>query len=260
MGSLGFTARKHLERIFGMESGYVLDFSDRTFGEFVHESIGVDPSDARYTAKGTSKANRLRGLWEVESDENVAKLTEDLIAYGVSLGRITETDAQAGRAHLLRRKEPAQPSLKSPLEFRGKLGDGAFADVYRAFDPQLQREVAVKIIKPEGAGATDALTQARALARVQHPNVGVVFSVENVRHPDTGEDVPGVVMELIDGKHLDKILEGPPLEPMFKGSEDDGANCLVVNERVTRRRPASAACASRLGELASAMPSAGAQR
>lgn len=101
---------------------------------------------------------------------------------------------------------------KKALEFRGKLGDGAYADVYRAFDLRLQREVAVKVIKPEGAGATDALTQARALARVQHPNVGVVFSVEDVRHPDTGEVVSGVVMELIDGEHLDKIVDRGSLD------------------------------------------------
>ena len=49
-----------LDRVFGMEGGYVLDFSNRTFEAFFLEELGVDIYDDRWAALGNSKANRLR--------------------------------------------------------------------------------------------------------------------------------------------------------------------------------------------------------
>ena len=49
-----------INRVFGMESGYVLDFSNRTFAEFFHDELDVDIDDPRWAAEGGSKAKRLR--------------------------------------------------------------------------------------------------------------------------------------------------------------------------------------------------------
>ena len=49
-----------IDKVFGMEGGYVLDFSNRTFANFFHEDLGVDIYDDRWAAQGNSKANRLR--------------------------------------------------------------------------------------------------------------------------------------------------------------------------------------------------------
>ena len=49
-----------IDRVFGMEGGYVLDFSNRTFAEFFREEIGVDIDDPRWAVEGGSKAKRLR--------------------------------------------------------------------------------------------------------------------------------------------------------------------------------------------------------
>ena len=49
-----------IDRVFGMEGGYVLDFSNRTFANFFHEELGVDIYDDRWAVQGSSKANRLR--------------------------------------------------------------------------------------------------------------------------------------------------------------------------------------------------------
>ena len=49
-----------IDRVFGMEGGYVLDFSNRTFAEFFHEELNVDIYDDHWAAQGKSKANRLR--------------------------------------------------------------------------------------------------------------------------------------------------------------------------------------------------------
>ena len=49
-----------IDTVFGMESGYVLNFSNRIFANFFHEELGVDIYDDRWAAQGNSKANRLR--------------------------------------------------------------------------------------------------------------------------------------------------------------------------------------------------------
>ena len=49
-----------IDRVFGMEGGYVLDFSNRTFAEFFHEEFNVDIYDDHWAVQGGSKANRLR--------------------------------------------------------------------------------------------------------------------------------------------------------------------------------------------------------
>ena len=49
-----------IDKVFGMEGGYVLDFSNRTFAEFFREELGVDINDPRWEAQGGSKAKRLR--------------------------------------------------------------------------------------------------------------------------------------------------------------------------------------------------------
>ena len=49
-----------IDRVFGMEGGYVLDFSNRTFAEFFREELDVDIDNPRWAAQGGSKANRLR--------------------------------------------------------------------------------------------------------------------------------------------------------------------------------------------------------
>lgn len=85
--------RQNLEKLLGMASGYVLNFSDPTFAEFVFEAVGIDIHDEKYTAEGTSKAKKLRTLWKLEPDYTVGKLILALIDYVVS--RNAEQDAAA---------------------------------------------------------------------------------------------------------------------------------------------------------------------
>lgn len=91
------------------------------------------------------------------------------------------------------------------------LGDGGFADVWRATD-ELDRNVAVKIIRPANVGVADALAHAKALARAQHPNVVSVMTLERIPDPQSGNEVDCVVMELIEGETLAKLAKGPKLE------------------------------------------------
>jgi len=62
------------------------------------------------------------------------------------------------------------------------LGEGSFGEVYRAFDPDLRRDVALKLRKGDAAaddaGTERFLSEARRLARLRHPNVLVIYGVE----------------------------------------------------------------------------------
>jgi hypothetical protein len=82
MSDLTASEKRKLERLFGMGGGYVLDFSNRTFAEFVEDSVRRDIYDARYEYGSGSKANRLRGFWGIEGNAVVGKLVGDLIEYG----------------------------------------------------------------------------------------------------------------------------------------------------------------------------------
>ena len=86
------------------------------------------------------------------------------------------------------------------------------ATIYRARDAQLERDVAVKLLRPEFGKDPDFLArfrdEARAAASLNHPNITAVF--------DFGEDASGpyIVMELVDGQDLGAILrDNGPLAP-----------------------------------------------
>lgn len=84
MADLTFLEKRHFERLFGMSSGYVLDFSDRTFDEFVIDSIGRHISEDHYKNAGTSKANRIRAFWMLDANHIVGKLMKDMVRYAAS--------------------------------------------------------------------------------------------------------------------------------------------------------------------------------
>ena len=81
MSDLTFVEKQKFEQLLGMASGYVLDFSDRTFGEFVSDSTGRDIFDSKYNYRSGSKANRLRAFWQKEDNAVVGKLMHDMLDY-----------------------------------------------------------------------------------------------------------------------------------------------------------------------------------
>ncbi|HEY9664422.1 MAG TPA: hypothetical protein V6C65_38750, partial [Allocoleopsis sp.] len=81
MSNLSNIEKRKLEKLLEMGSGYVLDFSNRTFQEFIIDSTGIDIYDEKYAYSGGSKANRLRAFWDQESGQVVGKLILDLFEY-----------------------------------------------------------------------------------------------------------------------------------------------------------------------------------
>jgi hypothetical protein len=81
MSDLSSREKRALEKQFGMSSGYVLEFSNRTFRDFVVDSTGKGIYESKYESEGGSKASRLRAFWKVESNPVVGKLLKDLLEH-----------------------------------------------------------------------------------------------------------------------------------------------------------------------------------
>lgn len=73
MSTLTPRERRKLEDLFGMSSGYVLDFSNPTFARFFEEELNLDIYSGAYSERGPSKANHLRSFWTIEDDAKVGK-------------------------------------------------------------------------------------------------------------------------------------------------------------------------------------------
>jgi hypothetical protein len=125
MSALTMVERRSLEEFFGLRSGYVLNFSDRTFGEFVLETVGVDIHSEKYMIEGTSKAKKFRSFCKIESDYKVGKLLEALIDYGLSLDTqpTPERNALAERCRQISTRLLAGSPGLDPLKEHAKLLD-----------------------------------------------------------------------------------------------------------------------------------------
>ena len=91
------------------------------------------------------------------------------------------------------------------------LGEGAFGLVYLAHDDQLQRYVALKLMRADRAEDLTLrqrfLTEARSASALNHPNVCVIYDVG-----ETGDQQPYLAMEFVDGLTLHALLRQGPLE------------------------------------------------
>lgn len=81
MSNLTFREKRKFEQLLGMDTGFVLDFTNRSFAEFVHDCTGRDIYDTRYDYASGSKANRLRAFWQKEDNAMVGKLMSEILDY-----------------------------------------------------------------------------------------------------------------------------------------------------------------------------------
>lgn len=78
MSTLTRNEKRYLEKMLKMGGGYVLNYSDATYGEFFHRH-GVEIHAERYQTYGTSKAKKMRSLWDQEADALVATVLGDML-------------------------------------------------------------------------------------------------------------------------------------------------------------------------------------
>jgi len=93
------------------------------------------------------------------------------------------------------------------FEISGVLGEGAMGVVYLAHDPQIERPVAIKTLRPGHSGGGPSgelearfLKEAKLAGRLQHPNIVTIY--------EAGQDgtVPYIAMEFVDGEPLTRFL------------------------------------------------------
>lgn len=95
MANLNTNDKQVLEKLFQMSSGYVLNFNDRTMEEFFADDIGIDIYAEKYRYASGSKANYMRGFWQVADDLLVGKSIVKLIEYienQILIGNLSQND------------------------------------------------------------------------------------------------------------------------------------------------------------------------
>jgi serine/threonine protein kinase/tetratricopeptide (TPR) repeat protein len=158
-------------------------------------------SDIYHAAVACSDGERAALLARLCSgDESLRREVESLIAQ--SNGDFLRTGdgamLAAASAHLTGRQ-------LGSYEIRSHLGSGGMGDVYEAYDPRLDRSVAIKVVRPDFSADAERRRrferEARAAAALNHPNVVAVYDV------GSQDATPYIVMEYVDGQTLRALLE-----------------------------------------------------
>jgi len=159
--------------------------------EAVADGFDVAWADAEASAKSPEQREIIRHL----------RVLADLANLHRS-GPIEDSSTPAVLNDETARSSPLFPSW-GPLEIRAEVGSGTFGAVYRAWDPRLDREVALKILRglrsTEEDLASIVIKEARVLARLRHPNVITVFGA------DCFDGQVGLWMEFVHGRTLKEI-------------------------------------------------------
>src|SRR5271169_600463 len=108
---------------------------------------------------------------------------------------------------------PLSPNSRlGPYEIKSTLGVGGMGEVYRARDSRLNRDVAIKVLREDGASAdlrSRFEREARAVAALNHPNIVAVYDF-GVEPSETGAQ-QYIVSELLEGESLRSLLHGKPV-------------------------------------------------
>ena len=160
--------------------------------------------EAKAADEGTR--NALKNLRIIAGIGEFHQGTETARPRGGSLGELkvaSEETTTSGR-------EATPPETRVEMgrwgrfQLRRKLGEGAYGDVYSAYDTQLDRDVALKLLKPSRSSAEltrRLLGEARMLAQVRHPHVASLYGAGE------HDGQAGLWMELIRGVTLEELLQ-----------------------------------------------------
>ena len=100
-----------------------------------------------------------------------------------------------------------------PYEILSPLGAGGMGEVYRAKDPRLGREVAIKVLPASFSGDAGRLRrfeqEAKAAGLLNHPNITAVYDIGT----NASDGAPYVVQELLEGESFRSVLAGGRLSP-----------------------------------------------
>ena len=93
-------------------------------------------------------------------------------------------------------------------EIQSRLGGGGMGEVWKAYDPKLQRTVAIKVLKDQTEDAASRiLTEARAASALNHPHICTIYEV------DDADGQSFIVMEHVEGQPLSELIPSDGLPP-----------------------------------------------
>lgn len=173
------------------------------------------------------------------AEVSAAHLSDDEVQR-LAAGSLSRQDSMRAHAHAMdcdecsKRLERALAGSVSGVEridryiLLGEVGRGGMGRVFRAFDPRLERTVAVKLLRSERRDARDRqqlIVEAQTLAKLSHPNLVTVF--------DAGE-ANGVVflaMEYLEGETLAEWLATPrPLDAVLRAFREAGEGLAAAHD------------------------------
>ena len=119
-----------------------------------------------------------------------------------------------------------------PYEIQSPLGAGGMGEVYRARDPRLGRDVAIKVLPVSFAADAERLRrfeqEARAVAALNHPNILAIYDI------GTREGAPFIISELLEGETLrDRLSSGAlPVRKALDYAVQIAQGLSVAHEKV----------------------------
>jgi serine/threonine-protein kinase len=127
------------------------------------------------------------------------------------LVEVAQTPAQSGPVAV---EERAKTSM-GRYHVLGRLAAGGMGIVYRAYDPKLERQIALKVVRSKVSGENLSegqieerqlrmIREARSLARLMHPNIVAIYDVGTI-----DDDEIFVAMELVQGRELSEVIASP---------------------------------------------------
>ncbi len=174
----------------------------RKAGEIYHAALSLPP-DRR--AEFLERA--------CAGDPNLLSEVESLLAAHADAGQFIEAPPEQLSALLQSALDPGQDQALVPGQRLGRyeildlLGAGGMGTVYRALDPSLGREVAIKALAPTFRGDSVSLRrferEARVIATLSHPNIATIYGFERL------DGSPYLVLERVEGETLaDRLTRG----------------------------------------------------
>jgi eukaryotic-like serine/threonine-protein kinase len=155
------------------------------------------------------------------SPDEVLRVLDALQSGGLCPASWTAADGTIDPERLLR-----QGTILGHYHIRRKLGSGTFGTVFAAWDLQLERMVAIKVLKRRIFESRDAvLAESRAAARLNHPHVCIVYAVEEE------DGLPLIAMEYVEGQPLSQLIrDGLPRESAWQLAAQIASGLAAAHE------------------------------
>jgi hypothetical protein len=201
MADLTYIERANIEKFLGMGSGFVMDFSDRTFKDFIGEAVRIDIDDSKYFEIGGSKAKRLRQFIKIESNYTFGVLLSAFCEYWYSKIQVGEKIYNSGD----------ESSFKECLRIAERLKQDSIVENIEAIRPNtedkgfkmLSKSIRESVDKNEPEAALDRLhTFTFRYLRELCDKHQIIYEKSESLNAVFGK----YIKFLIDNKHIESIM------------------------------------------------------